>query len=884
MNSIQASPAVPHRDAANHKKGVRNMRSRLVKTLALSIAALGMAPSAFAILDRAGPVDPVNGFPQWYLDRNGVALELCVNNDAAVLAAGGCVVLPGPVPAGVQTVPEVFVSNWATEHFYTLASAKLPSAGVDKVTGVTTPATGLITFNLGLEGSFSNGVPTVGTQVAFSRWRVQHVNVGCDGNYTYYTPNRAPQTYAGAAGGKIFQTADVGIGNFNGPLAGTTGPFLQWSATAGGPVKPPFIGPDGKKYISNYTLIGTPVTGSELANPLRASTKAWIPAEIKAMPFANYALVEGPGISTGNCAATEAVYTTNSFQLFGRLFEGPIPSINQVDRATYKAVDTNADGTPDAFQVGVWATVTQKPNGPVPVVGMSLYQGDPVAPTTLTPELAMTRQALPNAVGAQPKFEFFQGTTAAKQVGATVDLTRPSLTHARARINSDVPSTFIDQPLVDELRISQAIWDSAAKTLSVTAESGAFLAALTPTTQTAANVDCSAPCLKIDPFGLPAKDAAGAAIDFKLNTIPGEKFAILSTVIPNVHVPPAFITVNSSNGGSDTQPVIYAGAAAGSAILQADFASTALNTAVTIPVLANDIGVALPPALQICTAATGGICGVPSPTVTCVANTASPSCTISGARLSITANNQVVYTPRANLGGLSETFWYQANTITGAPARGQVTVTVGNLAGLPDARDDLGLQAVATIAATFNVTANDFAPAPINRATLRFTQTPCNNTLGVCDATAASFNALGRLVFTAPSAGAWTLGYTWTDVNGVAADPAVVTVNVDAGETLNVVRFLWRAPAKPGQLGTISGNGTSSISAGQPIIVYLPNAATGPNGCDFPTLGTRIAATTVVPPPPVPAWVIGATALTTRPATAYAYSPTYRSCTQAVVQ
>ena len=96
----------------------------------------------------------------------------------------------------------------------------------------------------------------------------------------------------------------------------------------------------------SFCAIGTPVTGSTLANPLRNSTKGWIPAEIKAMPFANYVLVEGPGVASGNCATTEAVYTTNGFQLFGRYFDGAIPTVSRVDRATYKATDTNADGTP----------------------------------------------------------------------------------------------------------------------------------------------------------------------------------------------------------------------------------------------------------------------------------------------------------------------------------------------------------------------------------------------------------------------------------------------------------------------------------------------------------------------------------------------------------
>jgi hypothetical protein len=237
------------------------MRSSLVKTLALSIAAIGMAPSAFAVLDRAGPVDAVNGFPQWYADKNGVALELCINIDPAVLAAGGCAILPAAPPNGVLTVPEVFPANWSTEHFYTLASVKLQSAGLDKLTRTPISGAGGIVFNMGLEASFATGIPTPGTQITFNRWRVTHTNVGCTGNYTYYTPNNAPQTFAGAEGGKVFETSDVGIGTFTGPLAGSTGPFLQWSDVPGGTVKAPFIGPDGKKYIADYGAVGTPVTG-----------------------------------------------------------------------------------------------------------------------------------------------------------------------------------------------------------------------------------------------------------------------------------------------------------------------------------------------------------------------------------------------------------------------------------------------------------------------------------------------------------------------------------------------------------------------------------------------------------------------------------------------
>ena len=51
-------------------------KNAMHKTLAVAMAAIGLAQPALAVLDSAGPVDPVNGYPQWYMDRNGVALEV----------------------------------------------------------------------------------------------------------------------------------------------------------------------------------------------------------------------------------------------------------------------------------------------------------------------------------------------------------------------------------------------------------------------------------------------------------------------------------------------------------------------------------------------------------------------------------------------------------------------------------------------------------------------------------------------------------------------------------------------------------------------------------------------------------------------------------------
>ena len=232
-----------------------------------------------------------------------------------------------------------------------------------------------------------------------------------------------------------------------------------------------------------------------------------------------------------------------------------------------------------------------------------------------------------------------------------------------------------------------------------------------------------------------------------------------------------------------------------------------------------------------------------------------------------------------SLGGITESFWYQANTPFGA-ARAQVTVNVGNLNGLPDARDDLGLTGVANIASTFNVTGNDFAPAGIDLATLRITQEPCNFTTTACAPGAASFGVTpGKLVFNAPSAGTWQMAYTFTDKAGTVADQGVVAVNALGAETLAFQRALWRAAAT-GTSGTVTANGTTTIALGQPIQLML-NAPGVANGCVNPTAGTTLA-TTVVAAGGI--WTFGAITLPNRPATVYVYSPNFGGCTQTIVQ
>jgi hypothetical protein len=407
---------------------------------------------------------------------------------------------------------------------------------------------------------------------------------------------------------------------------------------------------------------------------------------------------------------------------------------------------------------------------------------------------------------------------------------------------------------------------------------------VTPVSQTATNVDCSIPCLTLDNLSLPRFEADGVTrIDYKLKS-QGSKYAVMKVVIPNVSVPPESVTVLSSLGGRDTQPVMYSGIAVGSALALADTANTPMNVGVTIPVLLNDVGVSATPALQICTAATGGTCAVPVAATACVANTASTNCTASGARLAISANNEVIYTPKAGIGGISETFWYQVSTATGL-LRAPVTVAIGGVSGLPDALDDGGITTVVNKTAVINVLANDFAPAGIDMTSLAVSSGPCTLPTTavpttICNPALASFDANGNLLFTPSAVGTWTMSYTFNDVLGQPADRGVVTVNVVAGESLAVGKALYKASKTAGALGNLVVDGTTSVLLNHSLELRLPNAATGPQGCSNPTAGSKIA---VASSGTTGSWVFGATAVKVQPSVVYVYSPAYGGCLQVTV-
>jgi hypothetical protein len=854
------------------------MSTTFRKIVAASIAAMTLAQPAQAVLQRAGPVDPAHGYPAFYQDANGLALELCIPTTQADLVSGICFVTPAEVPV----LPEVMPTNWSQEHFYYFTSAVMTMASATP--GVTTPLKVLT----GVEASFNTPAAEAGQQITFARWRVQapqaQAGMACTGTFTIYSPHRAPKVVDLAVGGRLFITEDIGIGpDFNGALQGAAGPFAMRAATPGGIAAPFAIGADGKQYLSPGDA--GPITGSGVANPFYngATVPAFaIPPEIRAMPKTNYFMVSGPGIASGNCATPEAVWAINDINVIGRVNTAAVASRTNIERATFRAVDSNADGTPDRFQIGAWANAVQEVNRPVPLVGLSLNKGDPADLVNATPEVAMLRTPVLNTAPVipgqipTPKFNFFNGViqpTVAGQPG-------PAYAYARVRTTTDVPATVVNVPLTDELRITSANYNSSTKVLTVSADSGAFLASPTPVGQTAAGIACSNPCLTLDTYGLPATTALGVAQDFKLKVPATSKVALGTVTLANVQVPPAFVTVRSSAGGIDSAQVMYLGAAAGTASFQPDSASIPMNVPAFVDVLANDVGVAAVPNLLSCTAGpTGGTCGVPSATVACSPGVVSTSCTAQGGRLLI-AGNLIIYSPPANRGGITDTFWYQAATVLGTTQRQQVTVNIGLLNGLPDARDDLANTSVATKPVTIDVLANDFAPAGVNLATLRIVAggDPFDAVTGAQAVGSAVFEG-GKLVFTAPYAGTWNMYYTFNDRAGIVADQGVVAVRAIGAEVISP-RAVWKAGKAPA-LGTIAVNGSVNIGQRQPLQLFSSTKAVA--GCNAPTAtpgALNLGATAVTG---AGAFDFGAIPLAVKPLSIWVYSPSFGGCTQITV-
>ena len=310
--------------------------SRLIIGLAAA-SSLG-AGEAFAQaqgLAAVGPVDPGNGFPQFYQDQAGQALEQCLD-----------IVTPGD-PCGLlllgsvnPRLPIVFPTNFPGESFYWMASARIQPVGGNR------------SFRadviMALEATFGNAAGTVvpGQQITFARFRIKVTGGLVPGSTYTLTYPFGVKTFVASATGTINFTEDQGCGlvppacNFSSVLPTTNaGPFLAWDATAPAPPAG-FIGVPA----TNHTITGSPFG-------------------------TNFVRIDGPNVGGSGVNTLQ----TNVFSVTGKVFNGVLATALTIDRTSFAR--TAAGSEVDFFVHSDGnATITASAAG-VPTTTLS---GDPI--------------------------------------------------------------------------------------------------------------------------------------------------------------------------------------------------------------------------------------------------------------------------------------------------------------------------------------------------------------------------------------------------------------------------------------------------------------------------------------------------------------------------
>src|SRR5206468_7091722 len=239
--------------------GCIRMKSHVCRqwSVCLAIIVSLILPASWAFAQNAqglaavGAIDPVTGFPRWYMDRTGLQLGQCLD-DSAADPCGVIAELPDP------NQPLVFPTNFPGEFFYWRTTADIANIG-----GVGGRARLVMSTQAGFGGATETPADGPGSQIVFARYRVRVVPNGLVPGATYtVTGPFGVKSFVAEATGTINFTIDQGcpLGvplpcNFASVLPTTNaGPFLTWDPAAPPLPTPGFIG-DG---LLTHTITGSP--------------------------------------------------------------------------------------------------------------------------------------------------------------------------------------------------------------------------------------------------------------------------------------------------------------------------------------------------------------------------------------------------------------------------------------------------------------------------------------------------------------------------------------------------------------------------------------------------------------------------------------------------
>jgi len=728
--------------------------STIVARASVALSMLALTSPAHAALERSGPVSnapAIGGYPAWYQDTTGLALEFCGPDQVpgagtTELEGGWCL-----LGIGDTLVPEAFPNQFADEHFFFAADA-----GLDINTG-TISTRALV--RVAVEGAFVTAVQP-GDQMVFSRIRVKLVDVPVTGNYRFIHPYGEENIFAEAGAPRgIFFTDDVGLtaGNFDEALTSRLGPFLAASPFPGGPETPavtaqnptpdtdpahfggtftptPYPG-TGKAYLADPARVG-PVTGSQVPNFIEfqnpdgslRTAPVGAPAYTHNSRNHNIFRIEGPEGSNLGGPGVDFIETTD-FALMGRVFTDAIPGRVSVDRASYGA---SASGRRlDVYASGQQTTQGRLPTFPRPPIVL------PQLSYFAAPFSADAAGNLLAPIGATEVQMVASGTSF---FGETLPATIPAAvcvkdSAARNALGNIVPA-FFNGTVVDEINVTQALFNPAAKTLTVSATSSDSLVP---------------PTLTIDGFNVAL--AGGRA------------------VVSNLAAAPAKIRVSSSAKGS-TEANVTTGAPAAApppvtlTAVNDSFSVLEDSGAQNLNVLANDL------------AAAGG-------TITLVSSPRLGTAIVSGGSIS--------YTPSSNANG-PDALTYRVQVGTQISNVANVSITIVPVNDAPTAVND-GPISVNTGVATALTTllANDLDPdGATDLAQAQVVSQPIGLS-GQPGGATVSTGADGVITITATREDTYTFTYRAIDRSGTpSANVATVTINAVFADTVVPSSALFR--------------------------------------------------------------------------------------------
>ncbi len=294
------------------------------------LAAVLLMP-ANAALQAAGPVDPSNGFPQFYRDANGVALQQCLA-DATGFADPFCTLVAAAKGVTIfnASAPIHFPDNFPQEVFYWTATSRTING--DLIVGQ--HLTGRATLTLALEGAFATlnpkGAVQDGQQVTFLRINLAPITGLVPGaTYTVTHPFGSFTVTADAAGNTPRTRFEDGClaapCNFSLLLPAPTTNIGQFLALTGALPGGAALNPadPAARYIGNGALLAQPNTitpgpngdlfridGPDIGGPgiNSAETNLWI--------ISGKLIISGVTAAVDGAASSARTAGTNTFATY----------------------------------------------------------------------------------------------------------------------------------------------------------------------------------------------------------------------------------------------------------------------------------------------------------------------------------------------------------------------------------------------------------------------------------------------------------------------------------------------------------------------------------------------------------------------------------------